>query len=152
MAKRTTTTTTMGEAFAAAAAAKGATLPQQDAPQRDFLAPEEAEVSAAGATANLVKGADGRMVMHVQIPVDFTSLRCKVVTAKGEKQPSACYLPFSARLDKPKGIRLSGNLYIPFPLLQAATIAYAIENWKIAQAKAKAQREQVAQEEHEKLG
>ena len=149
MAKRTTTS--MGEAFAAAAA-KGATLPQQDAPQQDFLAPEEAEVSASGATAHLVKGEHGRMVMHVQIPVDFTSLRCKVVSARGEKQPTACYLPFSARLDKPKGVRLSGNLYIPFPLLQAATIAYAIENWKAAQAKAKAQREQVAQEENEKLG
>jgi len=151
MAKRTTTTTTMADAMHDAAARKGITLPQ-DAPQQDFLSPEEAEVSVAGATANLVKSADGRMVMHVQIPVDFTSLRCKVVTAKGEKQPSACYLPFSARLDKPKGIRLSGNLYIPFPLLQAATIANAIENWKAAQAKAKAQREQVAQEENEKLG
>lgn len=151
MAKRTTTTTTMADAMHDAAARKGITLPQQDAPQQDFLAPEEAEVSVAGATATLVKGADGRRVLHVQVPLDFGALRCRVA-AKGEKAPSSAYLPFQARLDTPKGVRVGGNIHVPFALLHAATIANAVENWRAAQAKAKAQREKAAEEDREKLG
>jgi hypothetical protein len=148
MAKRTTTTT-MGEA--SAAAAKGATLPQQDTPQQDFLTPEEAEVSVAGATATLVKSADGRKILHVQVPLEFAALRCRVA-AKGEKAPTSAYLPFQARLDVPKGVRVGGNIHVPFALLHAATIANAVENWKAAQVKAKAQREKAAEEDREKLG
>lgn len=112
---------------------------------------DEAEGSETTiAMATLVESG-GKYVMHVQIPVNFDSLRVKE-QVKGEAPVTSAYAFFAARVDKPKGVRVQGNVFIPLRLLHDATITAAKQRWKEAQAKAKQQRAAVVEEDHVKLG
>lgn len=144
MTKRTPSA--LGNAIKAAAAKAS---PATEAPQTDFRDDVEPEaVTVAGAVATITTDASGRKILHVQVPLDFGALRCKVAAA-GEDAPTSAYLPFQARLDAPKGVRVGGNVHVPLRLLHAPTVERAVANWRAAKAKVKAER---VVREDEKLG